>query len=95
MKKVDNLPMRAKRKQSTIHMTHDEQELPEEWTTQDAYFAQVPEKERGYIYCDHCRSTLVIRPFLYDGEFYMECQVCHFTYKNNGVIKEIFMSYSG
>ena len=86
--------MRAERVQSTNCMTLDSQDLPKEWTTRDAYLANLPEDDRYYFYCDHCRSTLFVRPFLYRGELYMECQVCQFTYKNNGVIKEIFKSYS-
>ncbi len=67
----------------------------EEWTTRDAYLTKISEEDRDAVYCDHCRSTLVVRPFLYGGELYMECQVCEFTYKNNGVIKEILKAYSG
>ena len=62
---------------------------PEKWTTRDAYLANIPEKDKDFVYCDHCRTTLVIRPFLYNDELYLECQVCKFTYKNNGVFKGV------
>lgn len=81
--------------QSSRYTTFAPQGTPKEWTTRDAYLSKIPEEDRDNLYCDHCRSILVARPFLYGGELYMECQVCEFTYKNNGVIKEMFKAYSG
>lgn len=73
----------------------DTQRWRHHWTTRDSYLADFPEKDRDYLFCDHCRSTLILRPFFFNGELFMECQVCKFTYSNNGVIKELLSTGSG